>query len=1389
MPPRRRSRGKRGNGPKGVATSPSEKKVSGKAASARKLPPATSPGSHAHGTRSAVFLKDPPPRPLGYNPDKIQKHKPVASSTAKRLPTHPKGPSPKKVDEEPTPPPILDEPPTEQPFLPDTQAYINAPSPGLQSLETKVSDDILSPADGTVMTISDGEGLSPDRPEPINLHKSLLDVKSNASRFELTEDFKVRDIQSIDEVIDVDEEIIEIFESPTKQNEMCSIPRGPEVQFAEILVNSGMRDFTYPKRRWIPRQRPPTFVPDPNKEVDLDMTQNMKVYEDDYGDFPTQDFDPPKTQTIVQGHQFPSILRAVEISDHWLEHDFVGYHTYYSQRSRSQYDDDSDYFAIYFPTGEQKRMHSLLTARKGDRIYDNADIRKKVLTACWKLFHPGSFYMYLQEKTFANPIKYAKLYTTRRKQLAETLGKVPLSFNIFNKRVLSIITSDNSHFVAYCVVNLGSWLTQEDKTEFGGNNVDPQSFIVDHDSMNNSPKKSTYELVYFLLEIARLLELWIAEYLALGVGAPLPEPPDHNVIISEARDTIQKTSPSSLLMTLPRLMPPDRPRQSDDFNCGVYAALNVFAVFKAENDHHVRLDLIKNIGDWNNDIVRPFWGLTENWINLETKMADCKRLTERAMSFRYCLLNVMCDKFYKTTVESEIEAWHINYLLTHGRGHLLPKEIHEQIEARRFALEPLPGPYEELVLSEWGCHYLHMNGFDDHLPGTVRAEVIRRKEAGASMPIKSREFQALYRKFRVGPTVEEFNACKGKKFTKKQRASVAAMRKRIAELKQLAMIEDAKKSGSTQTEQIENDETQEAAKKEEAAKAASLDDQLTEKQKRQKAQLAKRIQAAQIKGSAMIQDAKKGDDKLAKKMIEAARIRVASERLGIPEGAAEGTATANAISQEIDTQTPTKKEKKKREDKTAEGIFFSQGEATAAEQKQHTERIRRRRGHVRRRLKWKKSEAEKQAYARHHEAIFTQRENAVAAKHKRYLERSREKDDKWQVDLQQLDVILLQSQRLSQKDQKTVSDLLSQNFPDQTPPSSDAESVCSLDSQLTSDTSDDGCWSDQDVSSRSIRKMARVQKGELKKIRNNERRKRKRDAEMELAEYASRDANPTLTSDALQISKLRYIPVQQVKENEDLDFTTGVLAVAPRSKKKFRKLHGTVKFYHARYQSLTINAQGKTAVNHSISTSWVAGIFTPRFLELVRSVGTKEDQNKVAWSKRRWIHVPAGCASDNEPPNEIICPSIRCRYLQHEFNTCVFMSMASVFHHAGRKETANYLASISHARGSEDWDARSQLDRLMVEVRKRELVYCKVDFRSSRKAVAKVKIFEPDLCPQLWLLLGRDGGTNHAIGVFGKYVFDSNVGTALTLSQRTLDWCSNCKEGFSRIHMYVRFGR
>ena len=88
----------------------------------------------------------------------------------------------------------------------------------------------------------------------------------------------------------------------------------------------------------------------------------------------------------------------------------------------------------------------------------------------------------------------------------ETLGSVPLSFNVFTKRIITFIPCNDAHFVAYFVVNAGAWITKEDQK------LDANSFIVDTDSMYGGPTKSLYLFLHFILEVVKQLEVWVASY-------------------------------------------------------------------------------------------------------------------------------------------------------------------------------------------------------------------------------------------------------------------------------------------------------------------------------------------------------------------------------------------------------------------------------------------------------------------------------------------------------------------------------------------------------------------------------------------------------------------------------------------------------------------------------------------------------------------------------------------------------------------------------------------------------------------------------------------------------------------------------------------------------------
>jgi hypothetical protein len=55
------------------------------------------------------------------------------------------------------------------------------------------------------------------------------------------------------------------------------------------------------------------------------------------------------------------------------------------------------------------------------------------------------------------------------------------------------------------------------------------------------------------------------------------------------------------------------------------------------------------------------------------------------------------------------------------------------------------------------------------------------------------------------------------------------------------------------------------------------------------------------------------------------------------------------------------------------------------------------------------------------------------------------------------------------------------------------------------------------------------------------------------------------------------------------------------------------------------------------------------------------------------------------------------------------------------------------------------------------------------------------------VLLGADGGTQHAVAIVDDLVFDSNLPNALTLTRRALDWCCGDKDGYVGLSKAIKF--
>jgi hypothetical protein len=131
---------------------------------------------------------------------------------------------------------------------------------------------------------------------------------------------------------------------------------------------------------------------------------------------------------------------------------------------------------------------------------------------------------------------------------------------------------------------------------------------------------------------------------------------------------------------------------------------------------------------------------------------------------------------------------------------------------------------------------------------------------------------------------------------------------------------------------------------------------------------------------------------------------------------------------------------------------------------------------------------------------------------------------------------------------------------------------------------------------------------------------------------------------------------------------------------------------------------------------------------------------------------------------------VRVQYQQGDVKTCLFRSLASLFHHLGRKHTGSVLASM--AKKLCNLPAQEQLDEAIKIVKNHDRSYKKVDYWKKEAAIAKHDLLgQPDDSPKLFVVSGIDGGVHHAILVVRIIIFDSNLGQCLTLSKASLDWC------------------
>ena len=133
-------------------------------------------------------------------------------------------------------------------------------------------------------------------------------------------------------------------------------------------------------------------------------------------------------------------------------------------------------------------------------------------------------------------------------------------------------------------------------------------------------------------------------------------------------------------------------------------------------------------------------------------------------------------------------------------------------------------------------------------------------------------------------------------------------------------------------------------------------------------------------------------------------------------------------------------------------------------------------------------------------------------------------------------------------------------------------------------------------------------------------------------------------------------------------------------------------------------------------------------------------------------------------------------FLQSGKSTCLFHSFASALHFLGLVEAAkavngqaeNYAADS--LMGAENWKA---LQGIMNTI---------CPWMQPKKINPKTYniLHDIDIYPTVMCLQAIDGGTQHAVTVVGKFVFDSNCSRAMPLTEETLDYCCSTDEKESK---------
>ena len=186
----------------------------------------------------------------------------------------------------------------------------------------------------------------------------------------------------------------------------------------------------------------------------------------------------------------------------------------------------------------------------------------------------------------------------------------------------------------------------------------------------------------------------------------------------------------------------------------------------------------------------------------------------------------------------------------------------------------------------------------------------------------------------------------------------------------------------------------------------------------------------------------------------------------------------------------------------------------------------------------------------------------------------------------------------------------------------------------------------------------------------------------------------------------------------------------------------------------------------TLTEEWVNNNVDPNVAKYIKEEGDPTEEQCHGF-----VSLPPGDSKSypDQPPISAHAPVVKYRQSALE-NTCLIKAAASAAHCTGHEKLGKRLESIAMSRNHmlKVWE------KVLDEVGKNR----GVDRLQPRRIKFKDDAFEvASSCVFLVMALhGSDGSTTHAVAIAGKWIFDSNLATALPLTKESLDFCCSTEE-------------